>query len=367
MSSPSISALTLGSSLSAAMHALTKKPMKPRRTPCFFSKLSLYSLRRAMTWLISTSLKVVSWAAVFCDSLSRSAIVRRRRDMATRSSRFALGRGPAGTTGAGAGFTSRRASSAASMSPLVTRPSLPVPVTSAGSRLFSSPMRRADGIGCTSAFGAGAGAAAGFGAGLGAAESGLLAATDDGAPALPSARRPSTAPTCTVSPALTAMDSIAPDAGAGTSTVTLSVSSSSSGSSRTTASPSFLNQRATVASVTDSPIAGTLISIMVVPIFRLLETLDPPGVVGHSENSFVASTQSLDARFRDLGSVHFKAIYVIPQRIQRSIGTRELYPHRAIVTERIPGCADWDRSAAKKRDDRHRSLPISPFISRERN
>src|ERR1035441_9499218 len=59
------------------------------------------------------------------------------------------------------------------------------------------------------------------------------------------------------------MDSIEPAAGAGTSTVTLSVSSSSSGSSRATLSPSFLNQRATVASVTDSPIAGTLISTVI--------------------------------------------------------------------------------------------------------
>src|ERR1700690_2610707 len=58
------------------------------------------------------------------------------------------------------------------------------------------------------------------------------------------------------------MDSMAPSAGAGTSTVTLSVSSSSKGSSRLTASPSFLNQRATVASVTDSPMAGTLISMV---------------------------------------------------------------------------------------------------------
>src|SRR6185503_4381232 len=59
------------------------------------------------------------------------------------------------------------------------------------------------------------------------------------------------------------MDSIEPAAGAGTSTVTLSVSSSRIGSSRATLSPSFLNQRATVASVTDSPIAGTLISMLI--------------------------------------------------------------------------------------------------------
>ncbi len=77
---------------------------------------------------------------------------------------------------------------------------------------------------------------------------------------------PSRAPTWTVSPSLTEIDSSEPSAGEGTSTVTLSVSSSSSGSSRATASPSFLNQRATVASVTDSPIAGTLISTVMVSL-----------------------------------------------------------------------------------------------------
>ena len=54
----------------------------------------------------------------------------------------------------------------------------------------------------------------------------------------------------------------APAAGAGTSMVTLSVSSSTSGSSALTASPGFLNHWPTVASVTDSPSAGTLISIV---------------------------------------------------------------------------------------------------------
>ncbi len=47
--------------------------MKPRRTPlCFFSNASRYSLRSAMTALMSTSLKVVSIAALFCASFSRS-------------------------------------------------------------------------------------------------------------------------------------------------------------------------------------------------------------------------------------------------------------------------------------------------------
>src|ERR1700759_4062255 len=66
------------------------------------------------------------------------------------------------------------------------------------------------------------------------------------------------------------MDSIEPAAGAGTSTVTLSVSSSRIGSSRATLSPSFLNQRATVASVTDSPIAGTLISMVIMSSWKAL-------------------------------------------------------------------------------------------------
>ena len=49
---------------------------------------------------------------------------------------------------------------------------------------------------------------------------------------------------------------------AGTSTVTLSVSSSQSISSTFTASPTFLNQVATVASVTLSPSVGTRMSAM---------------------------------------------------------------------------------------------------------
>src|SRR5881398_3244220 len=56
--------------------------------------------------------------------------------------------------------------------------------------------------------------------------------------------------------------------GEGTSTVTLSVSSSSRGSSRLTASPSFLNHLEMVASVTDSPIAGTLISTVILEPYR---------------------------------------------------------------------------------------------------
>jgi hypothetical protein len=80
---------------------------------------------------------------------------------------------------------------------------------------------------------------------------------------------PNSAPTCTVAPVWAEIDSIAPSAGEGTSTVTLSVSSSSSGSSRFTASPSFLNHLEMVASVTDSPIAGTLISTVMVGLLNV--------------------------------------------------------------------------------------------------
>ena len=138
MSVPSISALTAGISLSACTQARTKKPMKPSFTPCFFSNRSRYCVRSAMTWLMSTSLKVVSMAAVFCASLSRRAMVWRSRVMRTRSSRAASSAGDGARTwtaaagcATGVGCAAAR-SMAASMSPLVTRPSLPVPGTVAG-------------------------------------------------------------------------------------------------------------------------------------------------------------------------------------------------------------------------------------------
>ena len=70
--------------------------MKPSRTPCFFSKSSFSRSRSAMTAVMSTSLKVVSMAAVFCASFRRLAMVWRSRVMRTRSSRSARRRGPAG-------------------------------------------------------------------------------------------------------------------------------------------------------------------------------------------------------------------------------------------------------------------------------
>jgi len=91
----------------------------------------------------------------------------------------------------------------------------------------------------------------------------LLGAIEEGAAgwAAPSEIWPSRPPGSTVSPCLTVISESTPEAGAGTSTVTLSVSSSRRISSALTASPAFLNQVPTVASLTDSPSVGTRISV----------------------------------------------------------------------------------------------------------
>ena len=74
-----------------------------------------------ITALISTSLNVVSMAAVSCASFSRLAMVWRSRVMRTRSSREASS-GASGARGAGGGFGfgSRRNSAAAALAMLVT-------------------------------------------------------------------------------------------------------------------------------------------------------------------------------------------------------------------------------------------------------
>src|SRR6516225_3277810 len=168
--------------------------------------------------------------------------------MRTRSSRAAssVGVGARTCTAAagvatGVGCAAAR-SIAASMSPLLTRPSLPVPATLAAWMPDSAASLRTDGAsGASADFAAGAAFAAG---------------------ATPSLIWPRSVPTATVSPSLAAISASTPAAGAGTSIVTLSVSSSTSGSSTATASPGFLNHLPMVASVTDSPSAGTRISAM---------------------------------------------------------------------------------------------------------
>src|SRR5450755_2448675 len=154
---------------------------------------------------------------------------------------------------------------AASISPLVTRPSLPEPGTVAASMPLSAEILRTDGASGASAggaFAAAAGAVAAGGAAAAAALAGAAAAGLAAAPAAPSLICPSRAPTATVSPSLAMMSPSTPADGAGTSMVTLSVSSSTKGSSTATASPAFLNQRPMVASVTDSPSVGTRISVI---------------------------------------------------------------------------------------------------------
>src|SRR6516164_658517 len=188
--------------------------------------------------------------------------------MRTRSSRAAssVGVGARTCTAAagvatGVGCAAAR-SIAASMSPLLTRPSLPVPATLAASMPDSAASLRTDGASGASADLA-AGAACRGGAGCGCEGVGEVAAgAAFAAGATPSLIWPRSVPTATVSPSLASISASTPAAGAGTSIVTLSVSSSTSGSSTATASPGFLNHLPMVASVTDSPSAGTRISAM---------------------------------------------------------------------------------------------------------
>ena len=222
-------------------------------------------------------------AAVFCASFSRSAMRLRRRLMRTRSSRAPSWRGGAGGAGgwgaAGAGGRRRsrsgrrRRDSWPGAPPGISarppwsagrpcrwrgwmlRPACSLrsacarPATAAPLRL---PVRAPlPGPGC--ACGA-AGAAAGFAAGAAFA-----------VPA-PSPITPSTAPTSTVWPSATRISDSTPAEGANTSSVTLSVSSSTSASSAAMLSPCCFIHFATVASVTDSPRAGTTILLLMAEI-----------------------------------------------------------------------------------------------------
>ena len=212
-------------------------------------------------------------AAVLCASLSRRAMVCRSLVMRTRSSRAAS----SGNEGArtwmvaagcaiGVGAAAAR-SIAAIMSPLVTRPSLPVPGTPPASMPVSSAILRTEGASASAAAGLGAaglGCGGAWGATFAAAGAALGGAGAALAGAPPSWICPSKAPGATISPSLARISASTPDAGAGTSTVTLSVSSSTTGSSAATASPGCLNQRPMVASVTDSPSVGTRISVVMI-------------------------------------------------------------------------------------------------------
>ncbi len=236
-------------------------------------------------------------AAVFCASLSRRAMVCRSRVIRTRSSRAASSGGDGARTwtaaagvATGVGCAAAR-SMAASMSPLVTRPSLPVPGTAAASMPVSAAILRTDGAEArrppalwelppASAMLRAVALAAPFRRASPAALAGA-------APA-PSLIAPRRAPTATVSPSLTATSVSTPAAGAGTSMVTLSVSSSTSGSSTATVSPAFLNHLPMVASVTDLPRVGTRISAMTSPSSW-------PGLSRPSTPSFRSRRRDVDA------------------------------------------------------------------------
>ena len=158
---------------------------------------------------MSTSLKVVSMAAVFWACFRRSAMRRRRRVIGTRSSLAVRARGTCGTSGCGVGRAAGACGAGeicgaagfarcAVTSPLVRRPSLPVPATAAGSTLFSATILRTAGDSVSAAgFAAGAGAAGCAQAGArrpGAGLTGAAAAT------APSVIWPITAPIATTLP-----------------------------------------------------------------------------------------------------------------------------------------------------------------------
>ena len=248
--------------------------MKPSLTPCSFSNLSLYLLRRSISGAMLTSLNVVRMAAVDCDCTRRSATRWRSRDIGTRCSGRsastdrsigALTSGSAGPRGAGdgaaAGAGARAAPPSAALitSPLVMRPSRPVPVTCPAAMPLSAIIFAAAGIvtvliappsGAAGAAPGLAGTAAGCGAGAGVV-----------AVPLPSvSSRAISSPATTVLPSPRTISAITPAAGAGTSSTTLSVSTSIRISSIATASPGFFFHCSRVASATDSDSCGTFTS-----------------------------------------------------------------------------------------------------------
>jgi hypothetical protein len=173
--------------------------------------------------------------------------------------------GRAATAGAGAGLAPPPAT-VDSTSPLVTRPSRPVPGTEPAGRLLSAISLAAAGI-ATPDLEPPAGAEA-VATALAVAWAGLAAA---GAPAAGAAEAlPSLsifAITCsaiTVPPSATTISDSTPALGAGTSSTTLSVSISIRISSRATDSPAFFFHCNRVASATDSDSWGTLTSTIAI-------------------------------------------------------------------------------------------------------
>jgi len=163
-------------------------------------------------------------------------------EAATGAATFGVG---ASTGGTAAGFVSL----AASISPFVTRPALPVPVTAVGLIPVSSAIRRTAGETAASA-------AACLGALAGVAAAGAAA------PAATSVLITATAwPIFTSEPAVTFKETC-PAASAVPSEVILSVSSSNRAWSFLTISPSLTCHLARTPEVMDSPIGGILTSMI---------------------------------------------------------------------------------------------------------
>src|SRR6266436_693404 len=225
-----------------------------------------------------TSLNVVRMAAVDCDCTRRSATRWRKRDIGTRcsgrplSSAVSIGAFTSGSAGraasakapaalaavAAAGAAAKAAGcSADNTSPLVMRPSRPVPTTCEAARPASASRLAAAGIGAA-AFAAAACAKAP------AAKAPGAAASAAGLPAAALAEAGSiiaiTSPATTVLPSGLTICASVPAAGAGTSRTTLSVSTSINTSSSSTRSPAFFFHCSSVASETDSDSCGTLTS-----------------------------------------------------------------------------------------------------------
>ena len=140
------------------------------------------------------------------------------------------------------------------------------------------------GAGFATGAGAGAGAGAGFATGAGA---GVGAGDGAGAAPLAAPTTAITVPTGTVSPAATRISVSVPEIGDGTSVSTLSVDTSKSGSSAATESPTFLNHRVMVPSVTVSPSCGRITSATASSLLRHALILRPVSDNTVSPNSSV--------------------------------------------------------------------------------
>ncbi len=214
---------------------------------------------------MSHSLKVVRIAAVCCAMTSCAAILRRSGDIFLRVNRsfsdegagFSSARSPAVASGADDGFgAASRFCAAANASPLVSRPSLPLPLIFSGSSFSSATTRRTAGDMTSGDF------FAAVGTGLvsplsldGLASSGFAALPE------PSSITATTSPIFTSAPSATRVCRT-PSFSAVISVETLSVSRVKSASPALTWSPDFLCQTETTPLVIDSPTAGTFTSVL---------------------------------------------------------------------------------------------------------